>query len=230
MKREEMEAKNELMKLYISNMRKAAELIDSVFIPTIQDFDGKVFNARLENTLKKKLEAPEAKDNIYCNVELNYSRCKIELNFCNHRSIFYNQKLWNSEETERRIMYLPSGMSDIDVCYLFSDYNQYDSSKNESFHKPTEGHYFYIGDYPNYSTRICSAAIIEGLKEKQKYLLETAAEYEDAISLKEGYEHSPVEDWMLELDSLKKQIELLHREIPCNIAAVYDIKSYANWY
>lgn len=227
---ETMEVKNKLMDLYIQNMRKAVELIDSVFIPTIKDFDNKVFNARLENTLKKKLEGKEAKDNIYCSVELNYRKCAIEVHFFNHRSVFYEEKLWNSEEKQQRIAYLPDGMVDITICSIYSDFNQYDSEKNASYNKYNEEHYFYIGEYPSYNTRICSKAIVKELEDKKAYLLKRIEELEHAKTLQAGFDDTLVEAWIDELETIKRQLETLNHAVPWEIKSIYDIKTYANWY
>lgn len=227
---ETMDVKNKLMDVYIQNMRKAVELIDSVFIPTIKDFDGKVFNARLENTLKKKLEGKEAKDNIYCSVELNYRKCAIAVCFYNHRSVFYEEELWNSEEKQQRIAYLPEGMTDISICSIYSDFNQYDSEKNKSYNKYDEEHYFYIGEYPSYNTRICSGAIVKELEDKKASLLNRIKELEHAKTLQDGFEHTMVEDWINELETIKRQLEALNHAVPWEIKTIYDIKTYANWY
>lgn len=217
---ENIETKNKLMDLYLENMAKSVELIDSVFIPTIKEFDGKVFNARLENTLKHKLESTEPKDNIYCSVELNYRTCKIDVHFYNNRSIqCLDRNGW---------VYLPDGLETINICSIYSEYNDWDTSKNGSFHHPEETHHFYIDS--NYNTRICSGAIVNELENKKAYILQRIEKLGSKKTLQKNAERTEVEEWMKELEEIKHRAEFLNSSIPSEIRAIYELKTWANWY
>ena len=205
--------KDKLMDLYIQNLKKSVDIIDSI-IPIIWQFDGKVYNARLENKLKELLtEGKEVKDKIYPHVELNYSRVKIELNFYNQRSI--------SSDTCN--YYLPEGLETINLVYNYSDFKNY-GSREENLKYFDSGCddkvYFYIDK--NYNTRIKSAKIVDLLLEKQKELKEKIA------TLKS--ESQQVEDYASKLNELKEKLDLLDSAIPCEIKYIYGIKTYANFY
>lgn len=205
--------KDKLMDLYIQNLKKSVDVIDSI-IPIIWQFDGKVYNARLENKLKELLtEGKEAKDKIYPHVELNYTRVKIELNFYNQRSI--------SSDTCN--YYLPEGLETINLVYNYSDFKNYGSHEENIKYFDSEFNdkvYFYIDK--NYNTRIKSAMIVNLLLEKQKELKEKIATLES--------EKQQVEDYVSKLNELKEKLDLLNSEIPCEIKSIYGIKTYANFY
>ena len=202
--------KDKLMDLYIQNLKKSVDIIDSI-IPIIWQFDGKVYNARLENKLKELLT--EGKDKIYPHVELNYSRVKIELNFYNQRSI--------SSDTCN--YYLPEGLETINLVYNYSDFKNY-GSHEENLKYFDSGFndkvYFYIDK--NYNTRIKSAKLVDLLIEKQKELREKIATLES--------ERQQVEDYASKLNELKEKLDLLNNAIPCEIKNIYGIKTYANFY
>lgn len=205
--------KDKLMDLYIQNLKKSVDIIDSI-IPIIWQFDGKVYNARLENKLKELLmEGKEVKDKIYPHVELNYTRVKIELNFYNQRSI--------SSDTCN--YYLSEGLETINLVYEYSDFRNY-GGREENIKYFDSGFndkvYFYIDK--NYNTRIKSARIVNLLLEKQKELKEKIAELES--------EKQQVEDYASRLNELKEKLDLLNSEIPCEIKSIYGIKTYANFY
>lgn len=205
--------KDKLMDLYIQNLKKSVNIIDSI-IPIIWQFDGKVYNARLENKLKELLtEGKEIKDKIYPHVELNYTRVKIELNFYNQRSI--------SSDTCN--YYLPEGLETINIVYEYSDFKNYGSHEENIKYFDSEFNdkvYFYIDK--NYNTRIKSAMIVNLLLEKQKELKEKIATLES--------EKQQVEDYVSKLNELKEKLDLLNSEIPCEIKSIYGIKTYANFY
>lgn len=207
------EIKDKLMDLYIQNLKKSVDVIDSI-IPIIWQFDGKVYNARLENKLKELLtEGKEVKDKIYPRVELNYTRVKIELNFYNHRSI--------SSDTCN--YYLSEGLETINLVYEYSDFKNYGSHEENIKYFDSEFNdkvYFYIDK--NYNTRIKSARIASLLLERQKELKEKIA------TLKS--ESQQVEDYASKLNELKEKIDLLDSAIPCEIKNIYGIKTYANFY
>lgn len=205
--------KDKLMDLYIQNLKKSVDVIDSI-IPIIWQFDGKVYNARLENKLKELLtEGKEVKDKIYPHIELNYSRVKIELNFYNQRSI--------SSDTCN--YYLPEGLETINLVYNYSDFKNYGSHEENIKYFDSEFNdkvYFYIDK--NYNTRIKSAKIVNLLLERQKELKEKIATLES--------ERQQVEDYVSKLNELKEKLDLLDSAIPCEIKSIYGIKTYANFY
>lgn len=205
--------KDKLMDLYIQNLKKSVNIIDSI-IPIIWQFDGKVYNARLENKLKELLtEGKEAKDKIYPHIELNYTRVKIELNFYNQRSI--------SSDTCN--YYLPEGLETINIVYEYSDFKNYGSHEENIKYFDSEFNdkvYFYIDK--NSNIRIKSAMIVNLLLEKQKELKEKIATLEN--------ERQQVEDYVSKLNELKEKLDLLNSEIPCEIKSIYEIKTYANFY
>lgn len=205
--------KDKLMDLYIQNLKKSVDVIDSI-IPIIWQFDGKVYNARLENKLKELLtEGKEVKDKIYPHVELNYTRVKIELNFYNQRSISSGTCNY----------YLSEGLETINLVHEYSDFKNYggheenikyfDSGFNDKV-------YFYIDK--NSNIRIKSARIANLLLEKQKELKEKIATLES--------EKQQVEDYVSKFNELKEKLDLLNSEIPCEIKSIYEIKTYANFY
>lgn len=205
--------KDKLMDLYIQNLKKSVDVIDSI-IPIIWQFDGKVYNARLENKLKELLtEGKEIKDKIYPHVELNYTRVKIELNFYNQRSI--------SSDTCN--YYLPEGLETINLVYNYSDFKNYGSHEENIKYFDSEFNekvYFYIDK--NSNIRIKSARITNLLLERQKELKEKIAVLES--------EKQQVEDYASKLNELKEKLDLLNSEIPCEIKSIYGIKTYANFY
>lgn len=205
--------KDKLMDLYIQNLKKSVDIIDSI-IPIIWQFDGKVYNARLENKLKELLtEGKEIKDKIYPHVELNYTRVKIELNFYNQRSI--------SSDTCN--YYLPEGLETINIVYEYSDFKNYGSHEENIKYFDSEFNekvYFYIDK--NSNIRIKSARITNLLLERQKELKEKIAVLES--------EKQQVEDYASKLNELKEKLDLLDSEIPCEIKSIYGIKTYANFY
>ena len=205
--------KDKLMDLYIQNLKKSVDVIDSI-IPIIWQFDGKVYNARLENKLKELLtEGKEVKDKIYPHIELNYTRVKIELNFYNQRSI--------SSDTCN--YYLPEGLETINLVYEYSDFKNY-GSHEENIKYFDSGFndkvYFYIDK--NSNIRIKSARIVNLLLKRQKELKEKIATLEN--------EKQQVEDYVSKLNELKEKLDLLNSEIPCEIESIYEIKAYANFY
>lgn len=205
--------KDKLMDLYIQNLKKSVDVIDSI-IPIIWQFDGKVYNARLENKLKELLtEGKEIKDKIYPHIELNYTRVKIELNFYNQRSISFDTCNY----------YLSEGLETINLVYEYSDFKNYGGREENIKYFDSEFNdkvYFYIDK--NYNTRIKSARIVNLLLEKQKELKEKIATLES--------EKQQVEDYVSKFNELKEKLDLLNSEIPCEIKSIYKIKTYANFY
>lgn len=205
--------KDKLMDLYIQNLKKSVDVIDSI-IPIIWQFDGKVYNARLENKLKELLtEGKEIKDKIYPHIELNYTRVKIELNFYNHRSI--------SSDTCN--YYLSEGLETINLVYEYSDFKNYGSHEENIKYFDSEFNdkvYFYIDK--NSNIRIKSARIANLLLERQKELKEKIATLEN--------EKQQVENYVSKFNELKEKLDLLNSEIPCEIKSIYGIKTYANFY
>lgn len=204
--------KEKLMDLYIHNLEKSVDVIDSI-IPIIRKFDGKVYNARLENTLKDFLtEGKEIEDKIYPHVELNCSRLRLELSFWNNRRV----------DGDACSFYLPEGLEEVTLAYDSSNWSEYKSrEENHAYYDPDDlSTYFYIDG--NYNIRIKSARIVDLILKEQKELKEQVQ------LLKE--ERKKVLEHVEKLSKIKEELDALHDSIPSAVRSIYDIKTFANFY
>lgn len=207
-----LEVKEKLMDLYIHNLKKSIDVVDSI-IPIIRKFDGKVYNARLENTLKDFLaEGKEIKDKIYPHVELNLSRFRLKLNFWNNRRV----------DGDACSFYLPEGLEEVTLAYDSSRWSQCKSrEENHAYYDPDDlSTYFYIDD--NNNTRIKSARIVDLILKEQKELKEQVQLLEE--------ERKKVLEHVEKLNKIRKELDDLHDSIPSAVRSIYDIKTFANFY
>lgn len=202
-----LEVKEKLMDLYIHNLEKSVDVIDSI-IPILWKFDGKVYNARLENTLKDFM----TEDKIYPHVELNYSRFRLNLRFWNNRRV----------DGDSCSFYLPDGLEEVTLAYDSSSWNQYKSRKENHAYYDSEdlSTYFYIDG--NYNTRIKSARIVDLILKEQKELKEKIQ------LLKE--ERKNVLEYVARLNKIREELDALHDSIPSAVRSIYDIKTFAHFY
>lgn len=207
-----LEVKEKLMDLYIHNLEKSVDVIDSI-IPILWKFDGKVYNARLENTLKDFLtEGKETKDQIYPQVVLNYSSFRLKLCFWNNRRV----------DGDSCSFYLPDGLEEVTLAYDSSSWSEYKSrEENHAYYDSGDlSTYFYIDG--NYNTRIKSARIVDLVLKEQKELKEKIQ------LLKE--ERKNVLEYVARLNKIKEELDVLHDSIPSAVRSIYDIKTFANFY
>lgn len=206
-----LEVKEKLMDLYIHNLEKSVDVIDSI-IPILWKFDGKVYNARLENTLEDFLtEGKETKDKIYPHVELNYSRFRLKLRFWNNRRV----------DGDSCSFYLPDGLEEVTLAYDSSGWSEYKSrEENHAYYDSCDlSTYFYIDGN---NTRIKSARIVDLILKEQKELKEKIQ------LLKE--ERKNVLEYVARLNKIKEDLDALHDSIPSAVRSIYDIKTFANFY
>ena len=215
------EVETKLMELYINNLKKTIELTNSIVIPVINSFDGKVYNVRLENTIQGKL--PES---VFFHVrDFDYRHMRIELGFWNkYREVYVMETYFGETKEHRQVHYLPHGWEDITICYKYTDFNTWENNKKTNgkyYFKDTTDAHFYIDD--NYKTRINSSVIVEKIKEKLEDIQETIRQLEDILK------NNKVDYWKGQLEDIKKQAESLHSEIPCVVRDICKISSYATW-
>ena len=204
------EEKTMLLKLYVSNLRKSAELIDKI-IPVVKTFDGKCYNARLQNKINEVLtEGIEQKQQIKMYVkDFDYIRCVFELSFFMFREV-----------------HLPQCYDKVTVCHLRTDYNTWDSSKNKKF-KDRNDSYFWIDS--NYNTRINAEAIVQNMTENKADLIKKAEDLEDSLIVKPGFNECKIEAWINAVEDLHKKAIELDDSIPSVIKDIFEIKSWASW-
>ena len=219
------EDKKLLLELYISNLRKSAVIIDKI-IPVVKTFDGKVYNARFQNKINELLK----EDKITLKAEdFDYKHCELELCFYQNRTVYTEENYsFDKEGTpkHRQVHYLPDCYDRIRICYIWTDYNSWDTSKNTRFHERNES-YFWIDE--NYNTRINSSAIVENLTEHKEDLLKQAGDLEDALKVKEGFTECKIQAWEDAVKDLQKKAQELNSAIPSVVRDIFEIKSWANW-
>lgn len=222
--------KTMLLKLYVSNLRKSAELIDKI-IPVVKTFDGKCYNARFQNKINEVLtEGLEPKQQIKMYVEdFDYTRCTFELSFFMFREV-YTEENYSFDEPGakkcRQVHYLPQRYDKVTICHLCTDYNTWDSSKNKKFNDRNDS-YFWIDS--NYNTRINTEAIVQNMAENKAGLIKKAEELEDSLTVKPGFNECKIEAWINAVEDLHKKASELNNAIPSVIKDIFEIKSWASW-
>lgn len=204
------EIKDRLLDRYIANLTMAKNLID-VIIPVVEKFDGKVYNKRFDNALKEILEQSKEQTEgkqVYCSVDLDYRRLYIKLEFYNHRAV----SAPNSWE------YIPNGYEEVHIFYHWTNYSMWDNEGNKKYYEKDNGEYFYID---NGNTRLCSAPIVSGMREKQK---EIEDKIEELLKAKET-----VVEVYNKVEDLKAQLSEIHDTIPHIVGNIYGITSYGNY-
>ena len=219
------EEKTMLLRLYASNLRKSAELIDKI-IPVVKSFDGKCYNARLQNKINEVLTEglePIPQIKIY----VDYTRCTFELSM--FREVYTEENYSFDEPGAKKHMqvhYLPQCYDKVNICYLWTDYNSWDSSKNKKFHNRNDS-YFWIDT--NYNTRINAEAIVQNMTEQKASLIKKVEELEDSLTVKPGFNECKIEAWINAVEDLHKKASELNNAIPSVIKDMFEIKSYASW-
>lgn len=224
------EEKTMLLKLYVSNLRKSAELIDNI-IPVVKTFDGKCYNARFQHKINEVLtEGLELKQQVKMFVkDFDYARCVFELSFFMFRKV-YTEKNYSFDEPgaekHRQVHYLPQGYDKVTICHLLTDYNTWDSSKNKKF-KDRNDSYFWIDS--KYKTRINAEAIVQNMTENKADLIKKAEDLEDSLIVKPGFNECKIEAWINAVEDLHKKASELNDAIPSAIKDIFEIKSWASW-
>ena len=201
-----------LFNLYLSNLEVAKNLMDTI-IPIVQKFDGKVYNARFDNAIKKALEDKEAEigQRVWTKVFLDVRKFELELHFTN-RSV-KGVSCWE---------YLPS-CYDEDSIRIWSEFSTYgDSENNKIYHdKDSKGDkcYFYIDS--NYNNRIKAEAIVNAL-ELHKIELDLQIERLKA-------EVNKLDEYETKAEELKKAMRELHDSIPYCFTSFFGLETYATY-
>lgn len=206
-----LEVKEKLMDLYIHNLKKSIDVVDSI-IPILWKFDGKVYNARLENTLEDFLtEGKEIEDKIYPHVELNLSRFRLKLSFWSNRRVDGNACSF----------YLPEGLEEVTLAYDSSNWSEYKSrEENHAYYDSGDlSTYFYIDGN---NIRIKSARIVNLVLKEQKELKEQVQLLEE--------ERKKVLEHVEKLNKIREELDALHDSIPSAVRSIYDIKTFAHFY
>lgn len=206
-----LEVKEKLMDLYVHNLKKSIDVVDSI-IPILWKFDGKVYNARFENTLKDFLtEGKETEDKIYPHVELNLSRFRLKLCFWSNRRV----------DGDACSFYLPEGLEEVTLAYDSSNWSEYKSrEENHAYYDPEDlSTYFYIDGN---NIRIKSARIVDLVIKEQKELKEQVQLLEE--------ERKKVLEHVEKLNKIREELDALHDTIPSVVRSIYDIKTFAHFY
>lgn len=198
-----------LFNLYVDNLKRTVDLI-----PTIQNevkkFDGKVYNKRFENAVLESINiGRKPEETIYFRVsDFDYKRCYLTLNFYNYHSV----------SEGGRNYYLPSSYDTVQICNLCTDYNIWDTSKNEKYHERNES-FFWIDS--NYKTRLNTSAIVKGLEDERQKILERIKELTEKASR--------VAEYKARFEKIKADLKDLQEEVPYQIQDIFDLQMYANW-
>ena len=169
-----------MMDLYLSNIGKAIEKIDTIK-DVILTFNNKVFNARVVNKLEEVInkDLPIEKHFSF-KLELNESALKFSMRFYNYRS-FAGTDYYQ---------YLPDGMESIDLIpYTPSRYNPYyETDENKKYYNRQEDAYFYIdGNNLRINADFICKRLEEGrgmLEDKKVRLQEDRARIEEYETIK----------------------------------------------
>lgn len=166
-----------MMDLYLSNIDKAIEKIDTIK-GVILTFNDKVFNARVVNKLEEVInkDLPSTK-HFYFKLEFNTSALKFTMRFYNYRS-FAGTDYYQ---------YLPDGMEAIDLIpYTPSRYNSYyETDGNKKYYARQEDTYFYIDGN---NLRINADFICKRLDEGREVLEDKKAKLQEDRARVDEYE------------------------------------------
>ena len=201
-----------LFNLYLNNLEISKNLMDTI-IPIVWKFDGKVYNARFDNAIKKILEEREAEigQKIWTRVFLDVHKFELELHFTK-RSV-KGVSCWE---------YLPS-CYDEDSIRIWSEFSPYgDSENNKIYHdKDSKGDkcYFYIDS--NCNNRIKAEAIVNAL-ELHKTELKLQIERLKA-------EVNKLDEYETKAEELKKAMRELHDSIPYCFTSFFGLETYATY-
>lgn len=205
--------KEELFKLYLNNMEEAVKTVD-VIIPVIQKFDDKVYNARLENAVKKELEDRQIdvcfefeyfNDN-HVAINLNFYSMKKRCISCTEVGFWKEQKY----AKENRCAYIPSSYETVRIAWCY-DYVKGTKSRND-------GKWLYYDS--NYNRRIVAPVIIQLLKDRQKELKEQIENLKQELKNIDSYTER--------LERIKKDLEILNEEMPYQFRDFFGLKSHVS--
>ena len=123
------QVKEESFKLYLNNMEEAVHTVD-IIIPVIKQFDGKVYNARLENAVKKELEDRQI-DACFEFANFDDNHIAINLNFygMKKRCIHYTE-VGEKYTKENRCAYIPSSYETVRIAWCY-DYVKDTKTRND---------------------------------------------------------------------------------------------------
>ena len=192
--------KEELFKLYLNNMEEAVHTVD-IIIPVISKFDDKVYNARLENAVKKELEDRQI-DACFEFANFDDNHIAINLNF-------YSMKK-RCVTKENRCAYIPSSYETVRIAWCY-DYVKGTKTRND-------GKWLYYDS--NYNRRIVSSVIIQLLMNRQKELKEQIE------NLKQEFKN--LDSYTERLERIKKDLEILNEEIPYQFRDFFDLKCHVS--
>lgn len=209
----EKQVKEELFKLYLNNLEEAVKTVD-VIIPVIQKFDDKVYNARLENAVKKELEDRQI-DICFEFEHFNNNHIAISLNFYSMKKRcvrctevgFWKEKKYAKEN---RCAYIPASYETVRIAWCY-DYVKGTKSRYD------EKWLYYDS---NNNKRIVAPVIIQLLKDRQKEL------QEQIENLKQ--ELNKVDSYTERLERIKKDLEILNEEIPYQFRDFFGLKSHVS--
>lgn len=209
----ERQIKEELFNLYLSNLEESIKAVDFI-IPVIQKFDDKAYNARLENAVKKELEERQI-DACFDIEYFNDNHIAINMNFYSmkKRCIHFTEVgYWKDEKItkENRCAYLPSSYETVRIARCY-DYEKETKTKDS-------GKWLYYDS--NYNRRIVAPVIIQLLKDGQKDLKEKIENLKKELHKVDSYAER--------LEQIKKDLEILHKEIPYQFRDFFDLKSYVS--
>ena len=209
----EKQIKEELFNLYLNNLEEAVKTVD-VIIPVIQKFDDKVYNARLENAVKKELEDRQI-DVCFEFEHFNDNHIAINLNFYSMKKRcirFTEVGFWKEKKyvKENRCAYIPSSYETVRIAWCY-DYVKGTKARNE-------GKWLYYDS--NYNRRIVAPVIIQLLKDRQKELKEQIENLKQELKNLDSYTER--------LERIKKDLEILNEEIPYQFRDFFDLKSHVS--
>jgi hypothetical protein len=202
----------DLFNLYLNNLEISRKLMDTL-IPIIWKFDGKVYNARFDNAIKKILEERETEigQRVWTSVSLSVNMFNMELHFTKR-----------SVHVDGGSAYLPS-CYDEDSIRIYSDFSCYgNDERNKKYHdKDSKGDncYFYIDE--NFNNRIKSEAIVNAMVKHQKELADNIKMLKAEVLKLDEYETRAKE--------LKEAMEQLHKAIPYMFSDFFDLHTYATY-
>ena len=209
----EKQIKEELFRLYLNNMEEAVKTVD-IIIPVIQKFDDKVYNARLENAVKKELEDRQIDvcfefehfDDNHIAINLNFYGMEKRCIRCTEVGFWKEQKYVK----ENRCAYIPSSYETVRIAWCY-DYEKGTKTRND-------GKWLYYDS--NYNRRVVSSVIIQLLKNRQKELKEQVENLKQELKNLDSYTER--------LERIKKDLEILNEEIPYQFRDFFDLKCHVS--
>jgi len=159
------ELTGKLLDLHIENLKKSVNIINLI-IPIIENFDGKVYNRRLDNLLIERFASGDnTKEFVYPKLKLDLYDFELNLQFNN--CFVSNEHLPYCYDVIR-IGYISSGFSSYtDIVNYWKEVAN--TNKLDTKEVKRNNIYYYIDS--NYNLRIKSKAIVDNLKENKENLI-----------------------------------------------------------